>query len=142
MRTSIARLIVVFGLLIGALAFGTAVSADPGNGSSYTITNQCSAFLHTSVCLSEKGEVNVTVSEDGTVHFEQNARGSDTGTHFGVPFSDTYSYHQQSNGDQEGHYLFKDTATYGGETFCVTERFHYANGQTQFDGIDVTPGAC
>lgn len=37
MRTSIARLIAVFGLLIGALAFGTGASANNGNGSSFSM---------------------------------------------------------------------------------------------------------
>ncbi len=142
MRTSIARLIAVFGLLIGALAFGTAVSANNGNGSSFSTGTQCSTYFGDTYCFSSKGEVNTTISKDGTYHYEMNARGTISLSYTGYRSSDTYTAHSQLNGDKENHLMYKATQTFNGQSFCITQRFHEANGQVQFDSFSATPGAC
>lgn len=146
MRTSIARLIAVFGLLIGALAFGTAASANNGNGSSFDTTGspQCFPFSPPIyLCLTEKGEVNTTVSNDGTLHYEANVKGTATLSDNGTTLSSaTFTLHEQGNGTQESHLMLKETVTISGQTLCITNRYHYANGQVQFSDFDITPGAC
>lgn len=43
---------------------------------------------------------------------------------------------------QEEHFSFKEQFTDSSGTVCITENFHYANGQVQYDNMTITPGAC
>lgn len=145
MRTSIARLVAVFGLLLGALAFGTAVAAD---GATVTETNFCHMNGSTLYCVDVHQEVNKTVTPSGNISVEDNAHGTFSFTTSGhTTYAAQFNNHvhvlDKGGSLQEQSINNRQTVTFpNGDTFCFTFHYHYANGQVQFYDSDATPGAC
>lgn len=153
MRTSIARLIAVFGLLIGALAFGTAASAADTNPNGATVVNinQCETDPYTGgqFCITEKA-----VFQNAGYPTATNPAGNSSTTVNGrlcVTETDAtgavvYQYCEKAHEhllvkdgtQQEGHLYDSYTSVTPYGTFCVTINFHTANGQVQYDNTSFT----
>lgn len=158
MRTRISKLIVVLSLLAGALAFGTAASADntnPNGAQVVNITNQCSPDPYTgnnTMCISEHGvfqnvygDPNAAGNSSVTVNGRECITETDsTGAVVLQVCQNNFHEHLlfKDGTPQEGHISFTDTRTTPAGTFCITQNYHYANGQVQYGSITPTPGAC
>ncbi len=149
MRTAIVRLAAIFALVAGALVFGTAVSAD---GATVQDVDMChtTVFLYgppRTTCVDAHIEYNTTTTPSGNFSVDANFHGTSTVTVAGQTTSSAFNNHfhvlLQDGTPQVINVNDRETITSpNGQTVCITNHFHSANGQIRFSDFDVTPGAC
>jgi hypothetical protein len=149
MRTSIARLVAVFGLLLGTLAFGTAASAADTNpyGAQVVNVDQCYDFGGgVTACVAERAVITAVVTKSGYESVVMNGYECITLTdatgavvaHQCVNVKDHALIQQDTT--QEQRLVEHETLTINGQTDCFDVVYHYANGQFQYGSI--APVAC
>jgi hypothetical protein len=152
MRTAIVRFAAIFALVAGALVFGTATSAAPGNGNGASVVNvpqTCYSDGSYTYCYSEKSVLNDVMTPSGNENIVDNGTVCVTMTDSatGIVSSgdcDKYVGHilTKDGTTQENSYKSIATITFFGTTSCFTIYYHEANGRIQFSNGGVTPGAC
>lgn len=148
MRTFLTRLALVSMFLMSLLAAGSAAAlADPGNGNGAVTSGGGGPFFDGTACTDLgnglidcfviKGEQRTTLTPSGNYIFQVNNSGTDTLYYNGQAVSqDKFTGHWQETVTQintEVHGSTSDTITYNGQTYCTAWRFHWLNGQFQFD---------
>lgn len=152
MRTALFRLAAIFALVMGALVFGTAASADNTNpnGPQRINQQQCSPAGPDTVCMT----IDAVFSTVSTPSGNRNIVGKGTecftitDTATGAPVSSTCSTFNghtlvKDGTTQEDGYRYVETLQMGGTTVCtITVHFHIANGLYQFYRFEASGDHC
>ncbi len=143
MRRRIIRLGAVFGLLLGAVAFGTAVSADIPIGVAVTTTDTklCHTYEYGAVCIDAS-----TASGGGAIF----TLGTRTGRFFGDAFTADFGIHIHlllpAGTTQEGSSDIQVPEKINGRDYCFSYQyryqFHDRESTIRFADFSVTPNVC
>lgn len=150
MRRFLTRLAVVVLILSSFLATGAgAALADPGTGADPSRVNDCAYDAESDVtfCYTAQTVFHVVATPSGGYDVQYSSHscysvyaGTDTSA---TPQSQTCQYlhnqsHYKDGAVQVIHYAPGAVITEAGETFCLSVRYHLANGSVQYDSFSYT----
>lgn len=128
-----AGIAVAAGLIVGASSPALASSSSGAYVGNSPLT--CTAYGSITVCSQDHTNSNYVFTPSGNYVNQTNSKYyfsiSDSSSGF-VYYSDSGTYRGVDT-NQQSHDAYMDTYTYSGQSCTMGQRYHYANGQIQFD---------